>query len=385
MALLDIFKGLPFGGGGSAKGQSVLGVDIGSSSIKVVQLRRARGAAVLETYGEISLAPYGGFDIGRATNLAPEKIAQALGDLAKEANVTTKNCGVSIPFSSSLIAIAEMPNLPQKRLGQMIPIEARKYIPVPMTEIELDWFVIPEEEAKYFVPEGTDNPTGAQNEAANKVHVLLVAIHKDILTKYRQVFTTAGFAPTFFEIEAFSAIRAIIEGGAAPTAVLDIGAAMSKLYIVEYGIVRASHNISRGSQDITISLSKSSGMSIAKAEEMKRGIGLSGDAALNESARSASHTVGLIMEYIFSETRRAILSYQKHSSKDIANVILTGGGASLPGILDLAKKSFDMNISLAQPFTKVEAPAFLEATLREAGPTFSVAVGLALRKLQEFS
>src|SRR3990167_8865804 len=132
------------------KGSSVLGIDIGSSSIKVVQLRRHRGAAVLETYGELSLGPYAGVEIGRATSLPAKNLAEALTDVLKEANVTAKSCALSIPFSASLISLIEMPALSDDQLKKMIPIEARKYIPVPITEVTLDWFILPEESRKFL-------------------------------------------------------------------------------------------------------------------------------------------------------------------------------------------------------------------------------------------
>ena len=83
------------------KGKSVIGVDIGSSSLKVVQLRREGAIAVLETYGELALAPYAGGEAGQATNLPADVIAESLNDLLREANVTTREAGVSIPFSRS--------------------------------------------------------------------------------------------------------------------------------------------------------------------------------------------------------------------------------------------------------------------------------------------
>ena len=86
--------------GKSADG-SVLGIDIGASSAKIVQLRTSRGAAILETYGEISLSPYAQQPIGKAVKLQPEKIAEAMGDVMREANVTAREGGLSIPFSSS--------------------------------------------------------------------------------------------------------------------------------------------------------------------------------------------------------------------------------------------------------------------------------------------
>jgi len=104
----NIFSKILSGAAGSS-GDSVLGIDIGSASIKVVQLKKQGGRAVLETYGALYLGPYGGVEIGRATNLSSTKVAEALSDLLKEAKTTTKNCALSIPVSSSLITFIDMP------------------------------------------------------------------------------------------------------------------------------------------------------------------------------------------------------------------------------------------------------------------------------------
>jgi len=133
----------------SKKGQSVIGIDIGSSSIKIVQLRKKNGRAILETYGELALGPYSGVEIGRATSLPNEKLIEAIRDLMKESNVTTVSAGISIAAASSLLSFIRMPEMDPKQLATMIPIEARKYIPVPITEVALDWWILPKEESTF--------------------------------------------------------------------------------------------------------------------------------------------------------------------------------------------------------------------------------------------
>lgn len=386
MGILDTLKGvLPKSGLGKG-GASVIGIDIGSSSIKIVQLRRERGAAVLETYGELALGPYASLETGRATHLPPEKLAEALKDIMTEANVTTKTCGVSIPFSSSLISLIDMPSLDPRQLAKMIPIEARKYIPVPISEVQLDWFILPEEESHYISSEEgeTAQQTAAreEKEASNRSRVLLVAIHNEVLTRYADVLKAVQLTPSFYEIEIFSTIRATLDRGIAPAAMLDIGAAVTKLYVVEYGIVRVSHIINRGAQDITLALAKSLGVTVAKAEEMKRQVGLLG-ATMEGDNKKISDTALLAMDYIFSEARRAIVGYEKKYSRNLSKIVLTGGGALLEGILPLAQKKFEVEVTQGDPFSRLQAPAFLEDVLRSVGPDFTVAVGLALRKLQE--
>ena len=192
---LDTFKKADVFG---KKGNSALGVDIGSSSIKVVQLKKEDGVAVLETYGELSLGPYEGVAIGKATSLPAEKIAEATKDLIRESNVTTTNAGLSIPFASSLLTFIELPGLDTRQLNKMIPIEARKYIPVPISEVMLDWFIVPQ-------------PDNASAEQKKKAQVLLVAIHNDVLNNYNTIVEKSGLKTDFFEIEIFSTIRSVLD------------------------------------------------------------------------------------------------------------------------------------------------------------------------------
>ena len=362
-----------FGGGSS---ESVLGIDIGSSSIKLVQLKKRKGTPVLETYGEIALGPYSDLEVGRATNLPPERLAAALSDLLKEANVTSRAAGVAVPYKSSLVTLLELPDVGRKQLESMVPLEARKYIPVPIGEVTLDWFIVPEEESKYLARGGEEEKP--EPSKRKTVDVLLVAIHNDTLSTYQAVMESANMNVSFYEIEIFSTIRATLGQGIAPVMVLDIGAAASKAYIVEFGIVRASHIINRGGQDITISLSKSLGMSIERAEREKRERGI-GEAQSPE----VREPMLLTLEHIFAEANRVLLSYQRKYNKNVEKVILTGGGAVLRDLSSHAQSRFETEVELADPFSKVETPAFLGDLLREVGPEFAVAVGAALRKLQE--
>jgi type IV pilus assembly protein PilM len=360
---------------------SVLGVDIGSSSIKIVQLKNKQGVAQLETYGEIALGPYAQSEVGQATNLPSSKIAEALKILLQEANVTTTSCGVAVPFSSSLVKLIEVPALDMHKLETVVPIEARKYVPVPISEVQLDYFIVPETEQKLFL--GSKDVEGMESEEKLKTKmVLIVAMHNETLRKYTDSIKLAGLEPIFYEIEVFSNIRATVAHSLAPVAIIDLGAATSKLYLVELGIVLASHVVPIGSQDITRSLAKSTHISIVKAEEIKRQAGILTGVSNSDAAR-VSHAATLTMEQIFAQANRVLLGFQKKYNKIVTKVVLTGGGATLKGLPEFARQQLELEVEIAQPFSHVQAPAFLEDTLKSAGPDFAVALGIALRGLHE--
>lgn len=362
----------------------VIGVDIGSSAIKIVQLKKKNGQAVLETYGELALGPYAGLTVGQAVQLPPEKIAAALTDLMreKEVNITTKLAGLSIPFASSLMSVVEMPEVTPKELQTMVPIEARKYIPVPISEVMLDWSVIPKSDVRVESVANEISEAPAMNlpphsASVPKIDVLMVAIHKETISRYQQIVNACGLEAGFFEIEIFSTERAALDDAMRPVMIMDMGAASTKLYIVERGIIRSSHTINRGSQDITSNMSKAMSITPEQAEIMKRNKGATGeDPNMNE-------IIALILDYIFAEANSVLLAFEKKYHKTVSKVVLVGGGASLKGLSDLAKNNFKTEVELANPFSKVSAPAFLEKILRETGPEFAVAIGLALRKLSE--
>ncbi len=356
-------------------GSSALGIDIGSSSIKVVQLQKRGGKAVLETYGELSLGPYGGVSIGQATSLDTPKIVEAVKDLLaeKEVALTTRTCGLAIPFKSSLLSIIELPDVPQKEMASMVAIEARKYIPVSISEVTIDWSVVPKRDK-----EETENENEEKGKI-KKVDVLLVAIHNNIINQYKEVVEKTGLEAKFFEIEIFSSIRAILEGVSGPVMIFDMGASSTKLYIIDRGLVQSSHTINRGSQDITANISRFLSIPIDDAEVVKRSIGM----GKTQDGADLSSTVSVIADDIFFETNRFLFEFQKKRNMNIKSVFLTGGGSALKGFRDLAAKNLKVEVISGDPFGKVETPAFLEEILKVTGPEFTVAVGCALRCLQE--
>jgi type IV pilus assembly protein PilM len=357
------------------KNKSVLGIDVGPSSIKIVQLKKKRGRAILETYGELSLGPYAGVEIGRSTNLPTEKIAEAVIDVLRESNTTTNRCGISIPMGSSLVSFIKLPKVDEKQLAQMIPLEARKYIPVPISEVSLDYLVIPKNESI-----ASEYQNSEEKPEEKTIDVLLVVIHNDAMEKNKEITRIAKLDTAFSEIEIFGSMRSVLEPGTAPQMIIDFGSNSTKIYIVERGILRTSHLISRGSQDITLSISKSLGISIDEAEKMKRERGLLQKVG---DQMNINEITSLTLDYIFSEIGRVLLNYQKKTEKNISKIFLTGGGVLLKGLKEKAESSFSVPVAMADPFSKVEFPAFLENVLKEAGPAFAVSVGLALRRLQD--
>jgi type IV pilus assembly protein PilM len=354
--------------------KSVIGIDIGSSAIKVVQLKKQNGKAILETYGAISLGPYGNSDIGSITNLKTDDIIKALIDVMRESNVTTRSGIISIPSSSSLIFTLTLPDkITEDKLASVVPLEARKYIPVPIAEVSLDWFILPKE------TESSENNTLNQSAVKTpdlKTEVLVVAIHNDILTRYQEILKKTELQSDSFEMEIFSNIRSSFSHDLVPVLLIDFGASKTKLSVIEEGVVHVFHVVNRGGCDITKNISSALGISFKDAEKLKRDVGLD----MNSNPEVAD-IIRLSVDYILSDTNSVVFAYQKKYNKNISKVILTGGGSLIKGLMERATSNFHTEVVYSNPFSKTEAPAFLEPILEISGPEFSVSVGLALRQL----
>lgn len=357
------------------KSPSVIGIDMGSSSIKVVQLKRQKGRVILETYGEIALGPYAKTDVGRSTKLTSDKMAEALNDVLREANISTVDSAISIPMRSSMVSIITLPKLDEKQLAQMVPIEARKYIPVPISEVSLDWFVIPKLESEDDRMEEVDGKKIVMSD------ILVVAIHNDVLNDFSKIVTLSKLNTTFFEIEMFSTIRSAIEAEDVSNSVLvfDIGASATKIYIVERGIIKESHSINKGSQDITLNIATALSVAVEHAEKLKRNFGNN----TIEQDKKIEEIIDLTLSPIFGQTNATIVNYGHRFKKIVSKMILVGGGSLLKGIKERAEEKIGIPVVIANPFSRTQTPAFLQDILSQTGSAFAVAVGLALRKLQE--
>lgn len=342
--------------------ESVVGLDFGASALKAVQLKKKDGQAVLETYGAVALASYVGSEVGRGTRLSPDKLAEALRDLLREAKVTAGTVGCAIPLSESLAVSITLPT-PRGQEGQapeggadisgLIRLEARKYVPTPLSEVELEW--------KVFPP-----PAGAvQSEA------LITAVHRDALARLQGALAQAGLTPSFLELELWSAARAGAVPPDAAVGFIDIGARATKILLIDGGEVRDAHTLLRGGQDVTLALATSLGIPFAEAEVRKRaGAFSTGEAPAAPIAR------------IFAEAREVFRRYERRRGRAVGSITLAGGGALLAGLPQMAEEALGVPASLIDPFNRLSAPAFLAPLLSRAGPEFAVAAGVALRALE---
>lgn len=354
---------------------SVAGIDIGSSAIKIVQLKKTAGSAVLETYGSVSLAPYAKGVPGDVVPMSEELIVAAITDLLKDARITTANVVVAIPASASLLFTVQIPPVPESEYAPVITNEARKYIPVPLAEVSLDWWVLP------TVGVSSAQPAISSEVQKTFLNVLVAAIQTQVMKGYQSIIQKANLKARAYEIELFSHVRSLIHHELGTVMIVDIGATGTRVGIVHEGIIRKTHIIHRGSQYVTSAIRQSLGITFEEAEALKKKNGLLVQTA-NEQAMQATKVIETSTAYITSELTGFLSQYEREAGETIEKVILAGGGSELPGLIEHLQTLFPVKVSKADPFNKTQYPEFLGTMLQTIGPEFSAATGLALRMVQ---
>ncbi|MEN9552195.1 MAG: hypothetical protein RI935_572 [Candidatus Parcubacteria bacterium] len=340
-----------------------VGVDIGTSSVKIVQLRKEKNRIILDTYGEVALGPYASLKVGQAVHLGEEKMIEAINDLMKEAKVTSKNAVIAINPSGAFVSLVTVPKVGDEELRTMMPIEARKYIPVPLTEVQMDWWHIPAS-----VRLKGDN---------SSVSVVLAAVSNTTLMEYDSLVKKLDLHNVEYEIHGYSLLRSVPPHTHKMVLYVDIGAQTTVLSLVYQGIVMDMHVISRGSQDGTVQLSKALSVTLDTAEESKRVFGYNGD----QSNPYFKEVLELSSYPLFGEVARLSLMFERKYNQTIEGIILTGGGAKVPGLLQVYSKTVHVAGRIATPFEQIVVPEFLAEMMEKVGPTYSVAIGCALKKL----
>jgi len=335
----------------------VVGIDFGSSSVKVVELEQRDTLLALKTYGELQLAPYAEQPLGSCVQLPLQKRVEALVDVMREAKVTGSSGVLALPLASSFVTVIDIVAKPEENLGPRVQIEARKFVPVPLTEVSLDWTELP--------ALGGDGTTR---------EILVAAVHNDSYRDMKSLLESVKLASQPTEVEIFSVLRAVSKSDVTSLAIVDLGAQTAKLYIAEQGMVRKIHRVFAGGAEATRRLAELRSLPFEEAENLKRNY-----QANQPEAADIYKVMTVTFERSFQEFKRVIASHEARTGKPVEKILLTGGGAAFLDMPKIASYLLDRSVELVNPFNKVAYPAFLEDTLIEIGPTFSVALGAALR------
>lgn len=344
-----------------------LGVDIGTTSIKVVEVRQGSRRPTVSNYGFLESSAYLAHD-NRALQtsslkLFEEEVIELLKVIVKQMKPATNVALASLPSFSAFTTVLDLPEMPPNELQNAMIFQARQYIPQPLSEVALDWLKVSE----------------YQDEKGFKhQQVLLISVPQDNIKKYQVMFKKAGLELRALEIESLSIARVLVGSDTTPTIIVDIGSRSTNIAFVDKGQLRYNSQSDFAGAALTQSLASSLNVNPLRAEELKKERGIVGQGANYELS-----TVMLpFVDAIINEVKKAHFNYQTQfpTAPKIERVILSGGGANLLGIDRYFQSELQLPIVKAAPFSKFEYPAAIEPLVEELNPLMSVALGLTLRE-----
>lgn len=331
----------------------IFGLDIGRSFIKVVEVDVIKNSKILKA-AALTLTPSGGMESDSEEDLA--KVSQEIKVCLKKARTGTPNCVASLSESQVISRLIEMPILTDKELGSAINWEAEQYIPLPIKEVSLQYKVI------------------TKSNQNGKMNVLLTAAPKRAVEKYLKVIKNAGLKVVGFEPESSALGRVLTKGSDPLTIIVSLGAVSTDLVVASGGNAIFTRSISTGGSTLTRAIMSEFNLPQTQAEQYKQTYGILDDKLSGKVAA----VIKPVMEILIQEILKAVEFAQSHlSANQISRVMLTGGGAFLPGLPQFLVERTGLEISIGDPWADFKKEGLI-LSLAGQGSLYTVATGLAL-------
>lgn len=353
--------------------KNFLGIDIGTSSIKVVELKNEAGRPKLVTYGYIEQS---GDIIKNDTPQAQARVASLVKHVLKKSRATSDHVIGALPSFAVFTSIISLPPMPERDLLAAVRWEAKKFVPMPIEEMILDWRVLKDTERAKSADHAPVSPSG-EKKRGRDIKVLLTAAPRNLVSRYVNVFKTAELQLMSLETEAFALERSLVGNDPSPVMIIDIGAMATDISVVVRGIPILNRSIDVGGETITKSIMHSLNIDQERAEQFKRDFGISA----SQGNEQLPKTIEFVISAIINETRYCLNLYQGQGAKMVEKIVLAGGSAFLPSLPEYLARVMGLRVYIGDAWARVIYPTELKSALSEIGPRFAVAIGLAMRNI----
>ena len=344
------------------KPSKFLGLDIGTSAVRIVELSRDGRGYRLENYGEVKTSsikakPFRTFNRKNSLSLSNKHIAKAIQLICQEAEIETKEGSFSIPDFCTFFTSFDLPEMGKEEIAQAIRYEVRPYIPLPLEEVVLDWIII----------EGKPHET--------PLKVLVAAIPNDVISQYREIAQLAGLELKTLESEVFALARVVgrNKNNKEILGLIDIGARSTTCSIMEKGVLKTSYSFNVAGNELTEIIANSLNIGYNKAEEIKKEQGL---------GKEARKILVPLVDSILEEIKKAFRNFYLSEGKEVKELVLAGSQVLMPGLKEYFSASLKKPAKIVDPFSNINYPPALTNRLKEMGPSFAVSLGLAMRGLK---
>jgi type IV pilus assembly protein PilM len=343
--------------------RQLVGLDIGSSAIKLVQLKESKGRYSLQKFGVKQLDPEVIVD---GTVMDEGRVVSAIRELFDETGVKNKQVAISISGHAVIVKKISLPPMPDEELPGQVKLAAEQYIPFDINEVNIDFHVLP-----------PDSSADQQNDMS----VILVAAKKDKINELTELVKAAGLAPMVMDVDAFAIenMHAICYpmGQDEVTALVNIGASVMNVNIVRGGASLFTRDIPLGGNRYTEAIQREMGMSYDEAEESKKQ-----SRGNDAGAGSLSQVVDGVNAEVAAEVARTVDYFRTSTTNvELERVLVCGGVARAKGLIQHLGERMQIPVEVADPFGEIDVTRsdVDPDILADLGPSAAVGVGLALR------
>lgn len=338
------------------------GIDIGATTIKLVAISQSKEGFLLDA---ALVTPTPSRGMLSESHVDQEQMVKAIKKIIEETKIRTQYVNVALPENQVYTKIIEMPVLSDKELSSSIYWEAEQYIPIPLTEITLDYKVL-------FRPEKGQSGT---------MDVLLVGAPINIVDKYQTIFSMAGLTINAMETDILAAVRPLALRADAPTTLLvHMGAMNTAIAIIKTGNIVSSYSVPTGGVAFTRAIAADFGFTLAQAEEYKRTYGIADKSAGGKIGASTAP----LLASITSEIKKVLAYYNEKYKGEmpVQQIMLSGGSAKLPGVSLYFAENCGIETTIANPW-QIVGHQTLPKEIADNAPDYTIALGLALREYEQ--
>jgi len=326
-----------------------MGIDLGMGSIKIVSFSDDSGKVTLENIGEVKTPKFDKI----------VELSQVLKNLIKEMKLSDVPAVVSLPEDKIVSRLVSLPPLKDSEIKDALRFEAETFVPFPLDEVSIDYEVI-------------------KTDDAGRLSVFAIAARNDLIADYIKLFKSSGVELLAIESSSLAIKRLVnqVVSNTKSIMVLDIGEKFSDIISLHESNIFFARSLPVGGESLTRAISVNLGLDMASAEEYKKAYGMK-EMELEGKIKNA---IMPVFESISEEVRRAIAMYVESYNKSVDLLVLSGGGAKMPGLAEELTKKLGVEVSVMQPFLRVDVTKIvIPIDLNLDGYRFSVAAGLALR------
>ncbi len=339
---------------------SYLGIDIGSTSVKIVELKKEGAQAKLLTYGFSENLNASQKDWQSNTSFA----AKVINKICKEAGAVSRSAISALPTFSVFSSVLNLSNITKKDIASAVHWEAKKVIPLPLEEMILDWKKIEDED---------------KAKSSGNIRVLLTGAPRTLVKRYIDIYKEAQINLLSLETETFSLIRSVLGNDRSTIMLVEMGASTTDVTIIDNCIPMLNRSVDIGGTTITKAIGHHLNIGLERAEQFKYDLGIS---SIESEEDVVPNTIIETISPIVNEIKYAINLFQSKNNKNTEKIILSGGSSLLPNLVNYLSKVLDMKVIIGDPWIRVSYPIDLKPLLHEIGPRMSVAIGLAMREIE---